>query len=157
MGLLLVADVIAAASGSLLLGAVVDRMGKRAVMLVADIARASVLGLLAWLAVEQLLAFWMLVLAAGASGLLTVLFELARSAWVAQRVDAHPAADAKCTDLGRKQLGRDGRICARRLVVSVAGSGAGAADRRGELFLSAIFLRGVQETPVADAASPAAP
>ena len=88
MGLLLVADVIAAASGSLLLGAVVDRMGKRAVMLIADIARASVLGLLAWLAVEQLLAFWMLVLAAGASGLLTVLFELARSAWVAQRVDA---------------------------------------------------------------------
>ena len=39
MGLLLMADVVAGACGSLLLGAVVDRMRKRAVMLAADAAR----------------------------------------------------------------------------------------------------------------------
>ena len=88
MGLLLMADVVAGACGSLLLGAVVDRMHKRAVMLAADTARASLLGLLAWLAVTHYLPLWMLVLAGTARGLLTVMFDLTRSAWVAQRVDS---------------------------------------------------------------------
>lgn len=97
MGMLLVADVIAGALGSLLLGAVVDRSGKRVVMLAADVARAGVLALLAWLAIRQHLVFWMLVVAAAASGLLTVTFELARSAWVAERVEATqlPARNAQ--------------------------------------------------------------
>jgi predicted MFS family arabinose efflux permease len=88
MGLLLMADVVAGACGSLLLGAVVDRMRKRAVMLAADAARASLLGLLACLACTHHLPLWILVLAGVARGLLTVMFDLARSAWVAQRVDA---------------------------------------------------------------------
>src|SRR5881394_1353223 len=86
MGFLLVADVVAGAAGSLALGAVVDRMDKRAVMIGADIARALVLGLLAILAIRDSLAFPMLVAAAAASGIMTVMFELARSAWIAQRV-----------------------------------------------------------------------
>jgi len=86
MGFLLVADVVAGAAGSLLLGTMVDRMDKRAVMIAADIGRAVVLGLLAFLAVRGWLAFPMLVAAAAASGILTVTFELARSAWIAQRV-----------------------------------------------------------------------
>ena len=88
MGYLLVADVLAGTVGSLLLGAIVDRLGKRAVMLVTDVARAVVLGALAWLAALQILSFWMLVIASALSGLLTVTFELARSAWMAQRIDS---------------------------------------------------------------------
>lgn len=97
MGLLLVADVIAGAAGSLLLGAVVDRRDKRSVMLGADFARAAVLGLLAMLAAAQWLSFWMLFVAAGASGLFTAMFELARSAWIAQRTEAPdlPARNAQ--------------------------------------------------------------
>ena len=88
MGYLLVADVLAGTVGSLLLGAIVDRLGKRAVMLVTDVARAVVLGALAWLAALQILSFWMLVIASALSGLLTVTFELARSAWMAQHIDS---------------------------------------------------------------------
>ncbi len=88
MGYLLVANVLAGVVGSLLMGAVVDRSGKRAVMLVTDVARAIVLGALAWLAALNALSFWMLVIASALSGLLTVTFELARSAWMAHRIDS---------------------------------------------------------------------
>ncbi|MGZ5378673.1 MAG: hypothetical protein ACXWD8_11825 [Mycobacterium sp.] len=80
MGWLLVADVAAGAAGALLLGVLIDRLGKRAVMLMADLLRAAVLGLLTWLPIRDVLAEWMLVLAAAANGLLTVAFELAQSA-----------------------------------------------------------------------------
>src|SRR6185503_9928449 len=92
MGFLLVADVIAGAAGSLALGALVDRMDKRAVMIATDAGRALVLGLLAFLAIRESLAFPMLVAAAAASGIMTVMFELARSAWIAQRVPVEQLA-----------------------------------------------------------------
>lgn len=82
---LLVADVAAAALGGLLLGSLVDRSGKRAAMLLCDGLRALVLGLLAWGAWRGGLNFTVLLAASAASGLLTVGFELARSAWMAQR------------------------------------------------------------------------
>ena len=86
MAALLVADVLAAALGSLLLAAWVDRSGKRAVMLWADGLRlVLMLGLAAatwwgWVSLG-----W-LVLVAAANGVLAMAFELARSAWLAQRV-----------------------------------------------------------------------
>ena len=153
MGLLLVADVIAAASGSLLLGAVVDRMGKRAMMLIADIARATVLGLLAWLAVEQRLAFWMLVLAAGASGLLSVLFELARSAWVAQRVDATQLPTRNAQISAGSSLAETAAFALGGWLYQWLGAALALLIDAASYVLSAIFLRGVRETPVADAAS----
>ena len=82
---LLVADVAAAALGSLLLGSLVDRSGKRAAMLLCDALRALVLAVLAWGAWRGGLNFTLLLAAAAAGGLLTVAFELARSAWMAQR------------------------------------------------------------------------
>ena len=88
MGVLLVADVAAGALAALLLGSAIDRLGKRAVMLAADVLRALLLAALAALAALQVLSLWMLVLAAVASGLLTLAFELARSAWVAQCIAA---------------------------------------------------------------------
>lgn len=86
MATLLLADVAAAAAGGLLLGAWVDGHGKRAVMLMADGARALLLLLLAAAAWQGVASFSLLLAASMASGVLTVVFELARSAWVAQRV-----------------------------------------------------------------------
>ena len=84
MALLLVADVAAGAAGALLLGTLVDRCPKRAVMIATDSARAALLGGLAALAWANSLSIWLLAVAAALSGALGVAFELARSAWVAQ-------------------------------------------------------------------------
>lgn len=86
MAALLLADVAAAAAGALLLGGWVDHHGKRAVMLMADVARALLLLLLAGAAWWGVASMALLLAASVASGVLTVVFELARSAWVAQRV-----------------------------------------------------------------------
>jgi MFS family permease len=102
MALLLVADVAAGAAGALVLGTLVDRLPKRSVMIVADLARAGVLGGLALLAVAQLLSIWLLAAAAALTGLFSVAFELARSAWVAQSVAAArlPARNAQLSAMG---------------------------------------------------------
>jgi predicted MFS family arabinose efflux permease len=88
MALLLVADVLAGAVGALLLGAWVDRSSKRTAMLIADMGRAVLLLWLALAAYKAWLGFAMLVVAAALSGALSMTFELARSAWMAQQVQA---------------------------------------------------------------------
>jgi MFS family permease len=90
MAFLLVADVLAAAVGALWLGAWVDRCGKRAVMVLVDLGRAAVMLLLALAAWQGWVSFALLVVAATLSGALTVAFEMARSAWMAQQL---PMAD----------------------------------------------------------------
>jgi MFS family permease len=102
MALLLVADVAAGAAGALFLGTLVDRLPKRSVMIATDLARAGVLGALASLAVAQCLSIWLLAAAAALTGLLTMAFELARSAWVAQSVAAAqlPARNAQLAAMG---------------------------------------------------------
>jgi MFS-type transporter involved in bile tolerance (Atg22 family) len=86
MAALLVADVAAAALGAMLLGGWVDRQPKRRLMRAADALRALLLAALALAAGTQMLSFVMLLPAAAAGGVLTLVFELARSAWMAQRV-----------------------------------------------------------------------
>jgi hypothetical protein len=86
MAALLVADVLTAALGSLLLAGVIDRSGKRVVMLACDGLRCGVLALLALAVWRGGLVFPMLLAAAAAGGLLTAGFQLARSAWIAQAV-----------------------------------------------------------------------
>ncbi len=88
MGLLLVADVAGAACGALLLGAAIDRTARRRVMVLADLGRAALIAGVAFAVVFDRLAFWMLVVAAAGSGMLTVAFELARSAWIAESMPA---------------------------------------------------------------------
>ena len=88
MAALLLADVAAGAAGSLLLGRWVERHGKRAVMLGCDAGRAAVLAALAFLAWQGAASMPLLVAAAAANGLLTMAFEVARSAWMAQRLAA---------------------------------------------------------------------
>jgi MFS family permease len=88
MAALLIVDVAAAGLASLALGSWIDRSGKRMVMLAADGTRFALLGALA-LAVWSGFASYVLLLAvAAANGVLTIGFELARSAWMAQRVSS---------------------------------------------------------------------
>jgi len=84
MGLLLTADVAAGAAGALLLGTLVDRGSLRAVMIGADLLRAALLAALALAAWKGWISLVLLLFAAAASGLATMAFELARSAWVAR-------------------------------------------------------------------------
>jgi MFS family permease len=88
MGLLLVADVAAGVVGALALGTLVDRLAARRVMITADLLRALLVGLLAIVAWRGWVSMPLLLLVAAASGLATMAFELARSAWMATRIDA---------------------------------------------------------------------
>lgn len=152
MGLLVVADVIAGAGASLLLGVVVDRKGKRAVMLAADLARAALLGLLAWLALTHQLSLWMLVLAGATRGLLTAAFELARSAWVAQRIEAGqlPAANAQLAAGG--SIAETAAFALGGWLYQWLGALLALLIDAASYLVSALCLRGVRETVVAPSA-----
>ena len=148
MGLLLVANVAAGAVGSLALGAFVDRSGKRAVMLASDVASAGLLAMLAYLAHAGHLSFWILLAIAAATGVLGVLFDLARSAWIAQRI---PAAELPSRNA---QLSAGGSL-AETVAFAVGGwlyqwLGAVVAliVDAVSYVVSALFLRGVSEAAV---------
>nr|WP_316638423.1 MFS transporter [uncultured Roseateles sp.] len=154
MGWLLVADVLAGAIGGLLLGAWIDARGKRRVMLVADVLRAVVLAGLSALAWLQQLSLALLVASAAANGLLTVAFEMARSAWMAQRI-----ADADLTR-ANAQLAV-GTSLSETLAFALGGwlyQGLGVVlalmvDALSYL-ASALCLRGLREAPAAAPAEP---
>jgi Na+/melibiose symporter-like transporter len=144
---LLVADVTAAALGSLLLGSLVDRSGKRAAMLLCDALRAVVLGLLAWGAWRGELLFALLLVAAAASGLLTVAFELARSAWMAQRVALGDLSDRNAQ---LSVVGSASEAAAFALggwLYQGLGAALALAVDACSYVASALRLRGVRETP----------
>jgi len=147
MGLLLVADVAAAAAGTLFLGALVDRARKRATMLLADAARAAILLGLAALTAAGNLAFWMLVVSAALTGLFTVAFELARSAWMAQAIPANELARrnaqvSACTSASESLAFAAGGFLYQGLgaVMSLALDGL-------SYVVSAVCLRGVRDAP----------
>lgn len=144
---LLVADVAAAALGALLLGSLVDRSGKRAAMLLCDGLRALVLGLLAWGAWRGGLNFTLLLAASAAGGLLTVGFELARSAWMAQRSELGDLSERNA------QLSVVGSV-SEAAAFALGGwlyQGLGAALALAldacSYLASALCLRGVRESP----------
>lgn len=145
MGWLLVADVAAGAFGALLLGAAIDRAPKRAVMLLCDLLRAALLAALALLAYQHLLVWWMLVVAAAASGVLTVAFELARSAWVALRVDAQdlPRCNAQLSLGG--SLSETAAFALGGWLYQGVGAIAALALDAASYLASALCLRGVPE------------
>jgi MFS family permease len=92
MGVLAASDVAAGAAGALLLGALVDRMSTRRVMIAADLVRAALLAVLALAAWRGAVTMPLLILIATASGLATMAFELARSAWIAQNTNGETLA-----------------------------------------------------------------
>ena len=157
MGGLVVADVLAGALGAVLLAGSIDRAGKRAVMLGCDLLRAAVLALLTLLAWQGGLTFPMLVAAAAANGVLTVGFEMARSAWVAQRVEPSrlPKRNAQLSMAG--SLSETAAFALGGWVFQWTGAAIALAIDALSFVLSAGCLRGVPETPpVVPAEVPAA-
>ena len=145
MAALLVADVAAAALGSLLLGGWVDRHGKRFVMLWADGLRCALLALLALATWRGVVSFTLLLAAAAASGVLTVGFELARSAWLAQRIDARdlPRRNAQLSVAG--SLSEAAAFGAGGWLYQGLGAALALAVDAASYAASALCLRGVPE------------
>jgi Na+/melibiose symporter-like transporter len=149
MATLLVADVLAGALGALLLGSLIDRAGKRAVMLLCDGLRALLLGGLAvatWLGAVN----WPMLLAAAAgTGLATVGFELARSAWMAQCIDTSELAprNAQLSVVG--SVSETAAFALGGWLYQGLGAALALAVDAASYAASAICLRGVTETPPA--------
>ena len=149
MSLLLVADVLAAALGSLWLGVWVDRSGKRAVMLACDGLRALVLAALAWGAWSGSIGFVALLVASALNGVLTMGFELARSAWMAQSVEAAdlPRRNAQLSVAG--SLSETVAFAAGGWLYQGLGAALSLAVDALSYIASALCLTGVREPPVA--------
>jgi len=156
MALLLVADVVSAALAALLLGGWVDRRGKRALMLACDAGRALLLGLLALGAWRGWLGMGTLVAAAAASGVLTVGFEMARSAWTAQCVAAAdlPRRNAQLSMVG--SVSETVAFAAGGWLYQWLGAALALLLNACSYGVSALCLRGVPEAAQAPAA-PAVP
>jgi len=153
MGALVVADVAAGAAAALVLGTLIDRAGKRAVMLITDLLRAAVLALLAWLAYRGALAMWMLVAGAVASGALTVAFELARSVWIAERTEAGMLPTRNAQLSAGASIAETAAFALGGWLYQAVGAVVALIVDAVSYLLSALFLRGVAETqrPVRDA------
>jgi MFS family permease len=147
MAALLLADVAASAVASLWLGAWVDRSGKRRVMLLADAARCVLLGAVAWAAWQRWLGMGALVAAAALGGVLTAAFELARSAWMAQRVAAAdlPRRNAQLAATG--SLSEAAAFALGGWLYQALGAVLALALDAASYAASAACLRGVPEVP----------
>lgn len=149
MGLLLVADVAAGAMAALLLGPAVDRRGKRAVMLACDGLRALVLAGLAAAAWAQSLTLALLMGATAASAVLSMAFELARSAWTAQRLAANDLTRANAALAAATSLSETAAFALGGWLFQVAGAVAALALDAASYVASALCLRRVDELPAA--------
>jgi Na+/melibiose symporter-like transporter len=158
MALLVVADVIAAALGAVLLGPLIDASRKRVAMLWCDGLRALVLAAVAWGAWRGVLSVPWLVAAAAAGGLLTVAFELARSAWVAQTVAQGELPRVNSRLAVASSLSETAAFAAGGWLYQALGAALALVVDALSYLCSALLLRGVCETsPAAAPASPASP
>jgi len=145
MGSLVVADVAAGAAGAMFLGVIVDRRGKRAVMVAADFSRAAILAVVALLAWSRRLDFAMLVAAAAASGLATTAFEMARSAWIAHRIDEPRLATANSRVAMAAGVSETLAFALGGWLYQIVGAVIALAVDALTYVASAAFLRGVPE------------
>lgn len=156
MAALLVADVLAGGLGGLWLAGWIDRHGKRAAMLLADALRLAVFGVLALAAWQGWVTMGLLVVAAAASGLGGMAFELARSAWMAQRVPAGelPRRNAQLQVVG--SLSETAAFALGGWLYQSLGAALALAVDACSYAASALCLRGVAEVRGAAAATPPA-
>ncbi len=157
MAALVVADVIATALGAVLLGSWVERHSKRRVMLLADGARFALFGALALAVWFGLATFTLLVAAAAASGLLTIGFELARSAWMAQRVPPHDLSRRNAQLSMAGSLSETAAFAMGGWVFQWLGAALSLAVDGLSYAASALCLRGVQDVPGGPRAAPPGP
>ena len=145
MGFLIVADVTAGAAAGLFLGTLIDRSGKRAVMLGADLLRAMVLALLAGVAFGGALRMWMLVAAAAASGALTLAFELARSAWIARRIEPDMLPSRNAQLAAGSSIAETAAFAIGGWLYQEVGAVVALVVDAATYLASALFLRGIAE------------
>jgi len=156
MGWLRVAEVLAAALGSLLLGSLVDRWRKRAVMVASDVLCAAVLAALALLTATGGLSFTALLFAAAATGVLRMAFELARSAWLAQRVPAGQLPTRNAQLSMAASLSETAAFALGGWLFQAGGALVALAVDAFSYAVSALCLRGVAEPAPAPPAAVAA-
>ena len=156
MAALLVADVAAAALGTLWLGAWVERRGKRTVMLACDGLRALVLAALALLAWQGVATMTALALAAAANGVLTMAFEVARSAWMAQRLVQSELVQRNAQMSVVNSLSETAAFALGGWVFQWMGAVLALGVDALSYVASALCLRAVQEVPAPAAAQPKA-
>lgn len=152
MAALLLADVAAGAVGALVLGAWVERRGKRAVMLQCDGGRALVLGGLAVLAWQGMATMPLLVAAAAANGLLTMAFEVARSAWMAQRIAADELVHRNAQMSMATSLSETAAFALGGWLFQWFGAAMALVIDALSYLASALCLRGVREVRTVEAA-----
>jgi len=157
MGYLALADIVAGAVAALLLGALVDRATNRSVMIGADLLRAAVLALVALLAALDLLTMGLLVAAAAAGGVLTMAFELARSAWIARSVAQRELATRNSQLAGATAVSESASFAIGGWLFQLLGGAIALAVDAASYLISALLLIGVREPPRERAEPPAAP
>lgn len=157
MALLLVVDVAAGALGALWLGALIDARGKRGVMLLADALRALALAALAVLAWTQSLTMAALLLASAAGALLTMAFELARSAWMGQQLVAADLASDNAKLAMATGVSEAAAFALGGWFYQWWGAVVALLIDAASYLVSALCLRGIGETPRAEAAQPQHP
>lgn len=156
MAALLVADVLAAALGGLWLAGFIDRHGKKAAMLLADAARVLLFAALALAVATGSVSMGLLVAVAALSGLATAAFELARSAWMAQRVPVPelPRRNAQLSMVG--SLSETAAFALGGWLYQALGAALALAADAASYLVSALCLKGVAEVR-GEAAAPSGP
>lgn len=147
MGLLLVADVAAGALGAALLGPWVDRSEKRRVLLLADGLRALLLGALALAAATSQLTLALLLLASALGGGLTLAFEMARSAWMAQRLAHDDLARSNAQLSAAGSLSETAAFALGGFIYQGFGAVVALVVDAASYCASALCLRGVAPAP----------
>lgn len=164
MALLAVADVLAGALAALALGVAIDRRSQRGTMIAADLARMLLLGALAVATLRGHLSFGLLLGVAAAAGVLTMAFDLARSAWMARVVPVGELSRANASLATGTAISEAAAFAAAGAVFQWAGGVAALLLDAGSFLVSALLLRRVPDprpTPTAPApaatGTPAAP
>lgn len=156
MGLLLVADVVAGALSALLLGPLVDGAGKKRVMLSCDGLRALLLALLAAATATGSLSMALLLAASAIGAVLTTAFELARSAWMAQRVAANELSTANARLSIAGSLSETAAFALGGWLFQLWGAVLALGVDAASYLVSALCLRRIPEVAPAPAPQPTA-
>jgi MFS family permease len=149
MGLLAIADVVAGAAGALLLGVLVDRVSTLRVMIAADLARAALMVALAVATWRGWVSLWMLLVVAALSGLATMAFELARSAWIACNIETRLLATRNSQLAAAESVTEAASFGVGGWIYQALGGALSLAVDAATYVVSALFLARVGEARVA--------
>jgi MFS family permease len=149
MAWLAVADVAAGALAALLLGALVDRLPKRASMIACDLLRAAALLAIPLLAWSGHLSVSVLIAVVAINGALTVAFELAQSAWIARHTSTAALAGRNSTLAAGSAVTEAASFGLTGWIFQLAGATVAVVTDALTYIASALLLVKVDEIPPA--------